>query len=243
MNSSDISDAARLLRFAFVPKERPTPGSPYRVLLDRYRTDIGFAEIVGRIADGFGVDIHAATQLGLLISGRAEGPFTVTLDNCGLPIRSGAGRLQDRRCFGLVLVALAAYAYPNGEALGDAVNPTIRRAEFERFLDRRIGGLADRRGSTDEAEQQLGEAAATWLDLPEVLPGQRGGLRHDCRRWYVNHMLTFLVDIGRARREPNLDDESGAAYVLNDRFRIGLAEMSGALMPEAWSLTDEPERA
>lgn len=242
MNSSDISDAARLLRFAFLPKERPTPGGPYRVLLDRYRTDIGFAEIVSRIADGFGVEVHAATQLGLLVSGRTEGPFAVTLDNCGLPVRSGEGRLQDRRCFGLVVVALAAYAYPNGEALSDTVNPTVRRAEFERFLDRRIGALAGRSDSTDEVEQQLSEAAVTWLDLPEVLPGQRGGLRRDCRRWYVNHTLTFLVDHGRARREPSLDDESGEAYVLNDRFRMGLAEMSGALMPESWSDTDESER-
>ncbi|MGV9677310.1 hypothetical protein ACWDSJ_18690 [Nocardia sp. NPDC003482] len=231
------------MRFAFGPKDRPTPGSPYRALLDRYRTDIGFAEIVRRIADGLGIDIHAATQLGLLISGRPEGPFAVTLDNCGLPIRSGEGRLQDRRCFGLILVALAAFAYPNGEALADTDNRTVRRAEFERFLERRLTLLADRDESTDEAEQQLGEAATVWLDLPEVLPAQRGGLRRDCRRWYVNQTLTFLVENGRARREPELDDESGQAYVLNDRFRMGLAEMSGALMPEAWAGTGESERA
>ncbi|QIS11493.1 hypothetical protein [Nocardia arthritidis] len=241
MNSADISDAARLLRYAFGPKERPAPGSQYRILLDRYRTDVGFAEIVGRIADGLALDIHTATQLGLLISGRAEGPFAVNLDSCGLPIRSGDGRLQDRRCFGLVLVALAAYAYPNGEALADTVNPTVRRGELERFLDRRIAALVERPPGSDEMEQQLGAAAGIWMDLPEVLPGQRGGVLRNCRRWYVNHLLAFLVEQGRARREPTLDDEHGEAYVLNDRFRIGLAEMSGALMPEAWQELGEAE--
>lgn len=235
MNLADISDAARLVRYAFMPKDRPTPSSQYRLLLDRYRTDVAFAEVVGRIASGLGVDIYAPTQLGLLISGRIDGPFGVTLDNCGLPIRTGEHRLQDRRCFGLVLVGLTAYAYPNGEALADSVNPTVRRGDLERFLDRRIGAVAEQADESDEMGRQLGEAAKGWLDLPEVLPAQRGGLRRECRRWYVNQVLDYLVRQGRARREPTLDDESGDAYVLNDRFRVGLTEMSGALMPDAWS--------
>lgn len=180
---------------------------------------------MARIADGLGLDLRMPSQLGLIMAGHADSPFAVTLDNCGLPIRTGPKRLQDRRCFGLVLVALAAYAYPNGESLIDPTNPTVRAAELERFLDRQIAviqELTEQPG--DELDGQLGAAAGDWLDLPSVLPAERGGLRRDCRRDYVQKTLEFLVAQGRARREPTLDDEHGRAYALNDRFRIGMAE-------------------
>jgi hypothetical protein len=225
MNLADITSAARLLRFALNVKDRPTGDSEYRVLLDRYRTDLEFAEIVGRVAEGLAIDVRLPSQLGLLVAGSSDGPFAVTLDNCGLPIRQGANRLQDRRCFGLVLVALAAFAYPNGEALIDPTNPTIRAAEFERFLSRHASSIADAADQReDEPDGQLGAAAQAWLDLPDVLPAERGGLRRDCRRDYIKKTLEFLVTQGRARRETALDDDRGAAYALNDRFRIGMAE-------------------
>jgi len=111
MKHSDISDAARLVRYALKPKDRPMPA----VHIGRCSTGtepMSFSEIVDRIADGLGLDVHQVSQLGLLLSGRLDGPFAVTLDNAGLSIRKGSERTQDRFCFGLVLVALAALAYP-----------------------------------------------------------------------------------------------------------------------------------
>lgn len=233
MNLTDVTSAARLLRYAITPKERPTADGQYRLLLDRYRTDTAFAEVVSRVADGLGLDVRQPTPLGLLVSGRADGPFAVTLDNSGLPIRSGQNRLQDRRCFGLVMVALAAYAYPNGESLVDTANPTVRPLELHRFLGRHVAEAAEAAaGSGDDLDAQLGFAARAWLDLPEVLPAERGGYRRDCQRDYVLKTLEFLVAQGRARREPALDDDRGKAYTLNDRFRIGLAETTESLMFE-----------
>jgi hypothetical protein len=37
MNHADVSDAARLLRLALAPKQRPVPASQYRELLDHPR--------------------------------------------------------------------------------------------------------------------------------------------------------------------------------------------------------------
>jgi hypothetical protein len=234
MNLTDIGSAARLIRSALSPKERPTGDSVYRVLLDRYRTDTEFAEIVTRIADGLGLDIRTPSQLGLLVAGTPEGPFAVALDNCGLPIRQGVNRLQDRRCFGLVLIALAAFAYPNGEALVDTSNPTVRAVELERFLTRHATAVLEAEVD-DDLDRQLGEAARIWLDLPEVLPAERGGLRRDCRRDYVKRTLDFLVAQGRARRESTLDDDRGDAYALNDRFRIGMAESTESVVFEIFA--------
>jgi hypothetical protein len=233
VNRLDVAAAARLLRHAVTPSARPTSGSDYRLLLDRYRTDTEFAESVVAVAEGLGLRVHATSPLGLIVTGESEGPFRVTLDNCGLPLRgSPAGtRLQDRLLFGLVLVGIAAYAYPNGEALTDIVTPTVRAADVNRFLTRRATDLARLAyaDGVDEVDVQLGEAARRWLDLPEVLPSERGGYRRDCQRRYITELLTWLVHAGRARREPSVGDERGPAYTLNDRFRIGLAETAETL--------------
>ena len=246
MNRLDVAAAGRLLRHAVNPSARPTSGSDYRLLLDRYRTDTEFAEGVVAIAEGLGLRVHATSPLGLIVTGDSDGPFRVTLDNCGLPLRtSPAGtRLQDRLMFGLVLVGVAAYAYPNGEALTDPVTPTVRAAELNRFITRRATGLArlaDADG-IDEVDVQLGEAARRWLDLPEVLPSDRGGYKRDCQRRYIADLLNWLVHAGRARREPSVgDDERGLAYALNDRFRIGLAETAESLAYRILTRQEEPD--
>lgn len=161
MNLTDVGEAASLLRFALVPKQRPTPDSPYRALLDRYRTDAEFAEVVTRIAGGLGIRVHLPTQLGLLLTGASDGPFAVTLDNSGLLRRTGPKQLQDRYCFGLVLVGLAAYAYPNGEALLDSGSPSVRSAELLRFLEAGTRGPRRTR-STSPVKSR----AANWARRP-----------------------------------------------------------------------------
>lgn len=226
MSLSDTTKAALLIRYGLDPQERPTPDSDYRDLLDRYRTDAEFAELTSRIADGLGLYLRGVTPLGLVLAGDVDGPFAVSIETSGLPIRSGERRLQDRRCFGLVLTALAAFAYPTGEDLVSTTNPTVRPEEFLRFINRHVKALADLGPDADELDAQLGEAARSWQDLPEILPGERGDrLRRDCQRYYVERTLDYLVSKGRARREPALSDERGDAFALNDRFRIGLSEV------------------
>lgn len=243
MNLSDANAAARLLRNALQPRERPTPDSEYRNLLDRYKTDVAFAELVERIAEGLGLDVHAPSQLGLLISGRIESPFAITLENSGLAVRTPTEqRLQDRRCFGLVLLAIAAYVYPNGEALLDPSSLPVRPFEIERFLEQRISRLVELDSDPDQPEGQLREAATTWKDLPEFLSTEKQRLARDCHRWYVNKTLEFLKDQNRARREPTLDNtdvRGGEAYILNDRFRIGLSDVSEGLITEMSTATDD----
>ncbi|KAA9163981.1 hypothetical protein FPZ12_008095 [Amycolatopsis acidicola] len=198
MNLADVDDAASLLRFALVPKQRPTPDSPYRSLLDRYRTDAEFAEIVTRIAGGLGLRVHLPTQLGLLLTGTQDGPFALTLDNSGLPRRTGPKQLQDRYCFGLVLVGLAAYAYPNGEALIDSGSPSVRITELQRFITRHAKDAAEEVDDAGDAQsRQLGAAAKLWCDLPDV-SAKDSGRDRDNRRYCVQALLRYLTENGRA---------------------------------------------
>src|SRR5205085_1792272 len=122
-----------------------------------------------------------------------------------------AQRLMDRLCFGLVLVAVAAYGYPDGQALVETSSPTVRQEDLERF----VNGHAERlvgQSTGDDAEEfdrTSGDAAARWLELPEIAETDQGRLKKGCRRWYVDETLKWLVSEGRARREPTLSDARG----------------------------------
>lgn len=223
---ADVRSAGQLLGFALDAAQRPKEGSTYRDLLDRYRTDKTWADIVDAAAEGLGLYVRGTTQLGLLLAGDPDGPFAVTVENSGLRVRSNQS-VKDRRLYGLVITALAALAYPNGEALTDSAVVTVRAPELEGFLTRRINAVLERRDETgDQLDVQLVEAAAEWLVLPEVLPGEGGRMRQGCRRSYAERVLEWLVEQHRARREASLSDARGNAYTLNDRFRIGIAELA-----------------
>lgn len=229
---SEASKAAELIGYALDIKARPLSDSTYRALLDRYQTDDAFADKVEQLAGKLGLYVRRPTPLGLVLAGDPDGPFAVGLDNCGLSLRSGRDdRRTDRLCFALVLVALAAYAYPTGEDLLDPSTRPVRPEELERFITRHAATAAEAAAaSDDDTDTHLGAAAAEWLDLPEVIPSGRGGYRSGCRRFYVTRVLALLADTGRARREPALDDSRGEVFFCNDRFRAGLTETAETLV-------------
>lgn len=121
----------------------------------------------------------------------------------------------------------------------------MRAADLNRFLTRKAESLAALTSAEgiDEPDTQLGEAARRWLQLPEVLPSERGGNRRDCQRRYITDVLSWLVDVGRARRERSLADERGDAYTLNDRFRIGIAETAETLAFSILARRDDQDEA
>lgn len=115
----------------------------------------------------------------------------------------------------------------------------MRAPEIERFLDQRIKKLLALEADPEYPEAQLSAAAAAWHELPQLRPTNTGRVGRDCHRWYVQSTLEYLVSQGRARREAALDVDAGEAYVLNDRFRIGLADVSEALIAEMAVAADE----
>ena len=226
MTNGDAAKAAQLIGYGLQSRLRPAPDSDYRALLDRYQTDERFADLVESVAESMWLHVQRPTPLGLVLAGDPDGPFAVNMDNCGLPLRSGAeDRRIDRLSFALVLTALAAFAYPRGENLIEATASTVRAEELERFITAQAKIAAEAADDAgDDLDVHLSEAAAAWLEMPELRPAQRGGQRSGCRRFYATRILSFLVETGRARREPALDDVRGEVFVLNDRFRAGLAE-------------------
>lgn len=236
MNTDDVLAASRLLQNA-MSNARPTKESEYRSLLDRYQIDTSFAKTVAAVSEGLGLRILSTSPLGLIVAGATDGPFRLTLENSGLSLRSTAeARLQDRLLLGLALVGIAAYAYPNAASLSSSNVPTVRPADIERALTRNAEAIVRANSTTDDGgdargdlDEQLSSAAKHWLTLPEILLGGRDKLRRECRRWYVETMLGWLVDQGRARKESALSETSGDLFSLNDRFRVGLVDIAETL--------------
>lgn len=224
----DTELAARLIQFA-LRSDRPKADSEYRSSLDRYRADPAFRDLVELVAENLGLYVLGASTAGLVLSGDQDGPFRVTLDNSGVPIRDAA-RLIDRLCFGLVLVAVAAYGYPDGQALSETTSPTVRHRDLERFINGHAEQIIESAGDdSDEVDVVAADAAARWLALPEIAETELGRLKKGCRRWYVEETLKWLVSQGRARREPALSDARGDVYQLTDRFRIGISDVADTI--------------
>jgi hypothetical protein len=155
-----------------------------------------------------------------VVTGDADGPFTVELDDLP-PIRSSA-RVTDRLLAGLVLIAIAAYAYPNGGDLAETSTVAVRPRELTGFITRAAERIANLT-SEDDIDRGAALAAQAWLDLPPILQGDRGRLRRECRLWHARTYLDWLTAQGRARTVAAIAGDDEPAYQLTDRFRLGVS--------------------
>ena len=222
MTTDDAYQAGRLLALALDHTARPGGRHPdYERLLTRWRTDHAFQETVRSFAEGLGPHILGATPLGLVLSGGADGPFAVHADD--LPTVRAASRSTDRLLAGLVLIATAAYAYPTGGDLAEATTSAVRPRGLAAFITRAAEQVARLAGEDD---LDRGAAAArAWLELPPVLPGDRGRLKRECQLWHTRTYLAWLADQGRARQLTALSADGEPAYQLTDRFRLGVSDV------------------
>ena len=223
----DVVDAARLIRHA-LDLDRPTAGSGYESLLARYRTDTAFQEMVAAVCDGLSLHVLGTGAGGLIVHGDAEGPFRVTLDNCGLNVRDP----EHRYGYALVLAGIAAYGYRDTGGLTETATTVVRCADLEKFLTRavdRLSGVDDRDDGAEPAdnwEELLGVAGRRWKTQPQVHETSPGRLKMGCQRWYTSTALEWLADNQMAvRQHALLDADRGMAYQLTDRFRIGIGEL------------------
>ncbi len=114
MNIEDVRRASVLIGAGLQRRVRPTDGSEYAALLDRYRTDPDFQELVETVASGLGLEILGAPRFGLVLAPEPGGPFAMRLGD----FREGM-TVEERMVAGLILLGLAAYAYPNEVDLDD----------------------------------------------------------------------------------------------------------------------------
>ncbi|MBI3687635.1 MAG: hypothetical protein HY241_09955 [Actinobacteria bacterium] len=215
-----VRAASELLAFGLSRTQRPLDGSDYHRLLDRYRTDLGFRDTVDTIAEGLGLDVIGTPRTGLVLVPDPSGPFATRLADLrpGMPA-------EDKLVAGLVLLALAAYAYPNEVDLDDTETKLVNVVKVDEFIRAAIGGLSELDGPDGSAGERARTAAATYANLPSLRTTPTGRRAVGCTLKHIEIVCDWLVEQGAAREARALGADT---FQLTDRFRLLVADSAGS---------------
>ena len=137
LDLTPVRAASELIAFGLARTHRPVDGSEYRALLDQYRTDLRFKDTVDTIAQGLGLAVLGTPRSGLVLAPEPAGPFATRLAD----LKPGM-TAEDKLVYGLVLLALAAWAYPNDVDLDDPEAKVINVVKIDEYIRAAISDLS-----------------------------------------------------------------------------------------------------
>ncbi|OLT11328.1 hypothetical protein BJF78_26925 [Pseudonocardia sp. CNS-139] len=216
---TDVRAAAELITFGLARRARPVEGSDYRALLDRYRTELRFKDVVDTMAEGLGLEVLGTPRAGIVLVPEPGGPFATRMSDLR-PMDQ-----DERLVFGLVLVGIAAYAYPNEVDFDDPETKLVDVLRIDEFLRAAIAALPP-----PDLDGRARAAADVYADLPSFVPTQTGRRARGCTLRAVEEVCGWLVEQGAAREAPTLGPDT---YHLTDRFRLLVADSAGNAALEA----------
>jgi len=221
LTQSDHTDLGSLIGYALQPTQRPGRSPEYRRLLARYRGEPAFRDASDAVLHGLGARVLSDGDFGLVLGVEPESPFAFHVTD--MP---NTATRDARLLAGLVMVAIAAYAYPSPAELDEERVRRIPDTEFEQWTR----ALCERLQVVDAAgeaipEQGLDEAWRVYHEMPSTLVGDRGRgsgrLSPKCTLYWVRSTLAFLTDQGMART-----DSVEGTWVLTEKFRIQVKDMA-----------------
>jgi len=221
---TDHTDLGMLIAFAVQPTVRPGRSTEYQRVLGRYRSEVDFRAATDAVLGGLGARALSDGEFGLVLGVDQESPFAFRFAD--LPYTaSREGRLMA----GLVMVALAAWAFPTPSELEDERPRHVPDVEFEAWLRGTCEQLRVRDGSGEPIpEEGLDEAWRTYVAMPSTLVGDKGRgagrLSPKCSLYWVRNVLSWLTEQGMARQDPGSPE---GAWVLTERFRVNVKDMAG----------------
>lgn len=217
--TADAQEAGALIALGLTGRT-PSEGSDYGRIFERYRTERPFAELVDAVASGLGLSVVGAPPSGLVLAAQPGSPFAFRLSDLGL-----AG--EDQQVFGLVLLGIAALAYPTEAHLDSATAPIVSADRVERFIRAAIRPLEAIDAPEASFEAWTASAARVYDARPAFVPTQKERrAAKGCTRWSIESALDWLVRQRMAR-------EAGRAYgpgryFLTDRFRVMVGDLAGS---------------
>lgn len=226
LNSNNLREMGELLEFGLRPKMRAGASGEYATLLNRYRDDVEFRHGFDALADGLGLRVLHAGDLGLVLNTRRESVFAYRLSDEGATWTKEDARLLR----GLAHVGIAAYVYPHPDDLHDPSVRYVDAMSVEAFIRRSCADLQARAdevalGQADQVVNLALEAGldATWSlwttrEAAEVGATGRGSGRILAKTttYWVLRALKELTGNGMAR--PIGKDIEGRFQLL-ERFR------------------------
>lgn len=215
---TQVRAAAELVAFGLQRRSRPVEGSEYRALLDRYRSELRFRDVVDTMAEGLGLEVLGTPRSGIVLAPEPGGPFATRLADL---------RTMDtteKLIFGLVLIGIAAYAYPQDVDFDDPETKLVDVVKVDEFLRSAIDTLKAQQGAEGSAEERARAAAEAYADMPQLITTQTGRRGRGCTLKAIEDALGWLVDQGAAREAGTLGPD---VYHLTDRFRLLVADSAG----------------
>lgn len=224
LDLTDASAAGQLLAFGLSRGSRPVEGSEYRTLLDRYRTDLRFKDTVDTFAEGLGLEVLGTPRTGLVLAPEPTGPFATRLADLKTTMDA-----EEKLVFGLILVALAAYAYPSEVDLDGPDMKLVDVIRLDDFIRGAITNLRHVDVDADAADGTISERARTaarvYADMPSLIPTPQGRRKLGCTLRSIETVCGWLVEQGAAREAKTLGPDT---YQLTDRFRLLVADSAGS---------------
>jgi hypothetical protein len=218
---AQVRAASELIAYGLPPRtHRPVEGSEYRALLDRYRTELQFKDLADAIAQGLGLEILGTPRSGLVLAPDPAGPFAAKL----VDLKPGMTS-EDKLVSGLVLLAIAAWAYPNDVDLDDPETKVIDIVKIDEFIRVAVSDLSQSDGTDGTAAGRARTAAALYADLPSFRPTPGGRRAAGCTLRYIEIVCDWLVDQGAAREARSLGPD---CFQLTDRFRLLVGDSAGS---------------
>lgn len=215
---TEVRAAAELIAFGLQRRSRPVEGGDYRALLDRYRSELRFRDVVDTMAEGLGMEVLGTPRSGLVLAPEPGGPFATRLADFRTMDQN------ERLVFGLVLIGIAAYAYPQDLDFDDPETKLVDLLKVDEFLRSAIDTLRAQEGGEGTAEERARVAAEVYADMPQLITTQTGRRGRGCTLKAIEDALGWLVDQGAAREATSLGAD---VYQLTDRFRLLVADSAG----------------
>ncbi|GAA4553362.1 hypothetical protein [Pseudonocardia xishanensis] len=221
---TQVRAAAELVAFGLERRSRPVEGSEYRALLDRYRTELRFRDVVDTMAEGLGLEVLGTPRSGIVLAPEPGGPFATRLADLRTMDQG------ERLVFGLVLIGIAAYAYPQDVDFDDPETKLVDVVKIDEFLRSAIDTLKGQEGGEGSPEERARAAAEAYADMPQLITTQTGRRGRGCTLKAIEDALGWLVDQGAAREAGTLGPD---VYHLTDRFRLLVGDSAGGAALDA----------
>jgi hypothetical protein len=223
LTTPDYHDIGVLVGFGLQPTQRPGRQPEYRRVLARYRSELDFKTATDAVLAGLSTRVLSDGEFGLVLGVEQESPFAFRMSD--LP---STNTREGRLLSGLVLVGLAAYAYPTPQDLDDTITRRVDAVDFEQWLRAACTQLKTTDGAGEVIpEEGLDAAWRVYLAMPATMVGDRGRgsnrLSPQCTAYWVRRMAGWLVDQGMARDAENADRDT---WTLTERFRIHVRDMA-----------------
>lgn len=200
----DAEAAAQLVALGMRPKLLPSRDALYANLVNRYREDDVYKDLVHRVAAGLGLVVLAVNaQSGAVLAATEESVFEIKMDEYA---RRTAlqNRQADKVLHGLAHLAVAALAFPRPDDLGndayvgrvsvEQVDAAVREAC--RVLEERTNGGGSVNSDPESEAPELERVWRMYLRRPETAATKDGRVASGTTRGIVARALRFLADQG-----------------------------------------------